>query len=49
MLLSKDIKDLFNVFKKSGFKLYIIGGAVRDYLLNKEIEDYEQELHRSAP
>lgn len=41
MVLSRDIKELFNLFKKSGFKLYIIGGAVRDYLLNRNIQDYD--------
>lgn len=41
MKLSKDIVQLFELFNKSGFKLYIIGGAVRDYLLNREIKDYD--------
>ena len=40
MKLNNDVITLFNLFNKSGHKLYIIGGAVRDYLLNKDIEDY---------
>jgi tRNA nucleotidyltransferase (CCA-adding enzyme) len=41
MKLNNDVITLFNLFSKAGHKLYIIGGAVRDYLLNKEIEDYD--------
>lgn len=41
MKLNNDIITLFNLFNKAGHKLYIIGGAVRDYLLNKDIEDYD--------
>lgn len=41
MKLNNDVITLFNLFNKSGHKLYIIGGAVRDYLLNKDIEDYD--------
>lgn len=41
MKLNNDVITLFNLFSKAGHKLYIIGGAVRDYLLNKDIEDYD--------
>ena len=41
MKLNNDVIKLFKLFNKSGHKLYIIGGAVRDYLLNKDIEDYD--------
>ena len=41
MKLSKDVVQLFELFNRAGFKLYIIGGAVRDYLLNREIKDYD--------
>ena len=41
MKLNNDVVTLFNLFSKAGHKLYIIGGAVRDYLLNKDIEDYD--------
>lgn len=41
MKLNNDVITLFNLFNKAGHKLYIIGGAVRDYLLNKDIEDYD--------
>lgn len=32
------LKDIFN---KNGFRLYMIGSTSRDYLLNKEIKDYD--------
>ena len=41
MKLSKDVVQLFELFNRAGFNLYIIGGAVRDYLLNREIKDYD--------
>ena len=27
--------------KKNGFKLYVVGGAVRDLILNKEPKDFD--------
>lgn len=36
-----DILEIQKVFKKNGYKLYIVGGAVRDFLLNKTIKDYD--------
>lgn len=36
-----DIKAIKDVFKKNGFKLYIVGGAVRDALLGKTPKDYD--------
>ena len=41
MVVPKEVKQLYNLFKKEGFKLYIVGGAVRDTLLDKEIKDYD--------
>ena len=36
-----DIIKLSNIFKKIGFDLYIVGGAIRDYLLSFDIKDYD--------
>ena len=47
MKLSDDIITLFKLFNKEGYKLYIVGGAVRDYLLGRDIEDYD--FATSAP
>ena len=30
-----DILAIKDVFRKNGYKLFIVGGAVRDFLLNK--------------
>ena len=39
--IPKDISQIKDVFKKNGFKLYVVGGAVRDALLGKEPKDYD--------
>lgn len=41
MELPKDILELHKEFKKRGKKLYVVGGAVRDYELGKEPKDYD--------
>lgn len=30
-----------NIFKKNGFSVYLVGGAVRDMLMGKEVHDYD--------
>jgi len=39
--IPQDIQQIKDVFKKNGFKLYVVGGAVRDALLNKTPKDYD--------
>lgn len=39
--IPKDILEIKDVFKKAGFKLYVVGGAVRDALLGKTPKDYD--------
>lgn len=41
MKISKSISDLADVFRTAGFSLYLVGGAVRDYILGKENNDYD--------
>lgn len=36
-----DIVEIKNIFKQNGYKLYIVGGAVRDALLGKTPKDYD--------
>jgi tRNA nucleotidyltransferase/poly(A) polymerase len=36
-----DILEIQKVFKKNGYKLYIVGGAVRDFLLKQKIKDFD--------
>ena len=37
----QEFQQLANVFKAHGFHLYLVGGTVRDYLLNKELDDMD--------
>lgn len=39
--ISKDIKIFASRFEERGHELYIVGGAVRDRLLNKPVTDYD--------
>ncbi len=39
--INDTIKHFASIFTKNGFSLYIVGGAVRDYILDMEIEDYD--------
>lgn len=41
MFVPDDIKAIATVFKDNGYKLFIVGGAVRDFLLNQKIKDYD--------
>lgn len=37
----KEIKYLFKILLKNGYEMMLVGGCVRDYLLNKPINDYD--------
>lgn len=39
--ITEKIRNFSSIFEKNGFKLYIVGGAVRDYLLSIENEDFD--------
>lgn len=41
MKLPKDIKIFNSAFKKAGYSLYVVGGAVRDHILNIQPKDYD--------
>lgn len=41
LAIPSDIQEIKNVFKQNGFKLYVVGGAVRDALLGKEPKDFD--------
>jgi len=38
--LPEDILQIKDVFKKNGYKLYVVGGAVRDAILGKQPKDF---------
>ena len=39
--IPEDIQGIKDVFKRNGFKLYVVGGAVRDAVLGKTPKDYD--------
>lgn len=39
--IPQDISDLSSIFQRAGYKLYLVGGAVRDALLGKTPKDYD--------
>jgi tRNA nucleotidyltransferase/poly(A) polymerase len=41
LAIPSDIQEIQNMFKSNGFKLYIVGGAVRDFLLKKKPKDFD--------
>lgn len=41
MNFNKDIKFIFDIFKKSGAQIYLVGGCVRDMIMGLEPHDYD--------
>jgi len=41
MTIPKEVKNILSKLKKAGFEAYIVGGCVRDFLLNKEPKDWD--------
>lgn len=39
--LPKNVIDIMGVFKKNGFRSYLVGGSVRDLILKKEISNWD--------
>ena len=39
--IPKYIKDIVEELNKYGYECYLVGGCIRDVILNKEIHDYE--------
>lgn len=39
--LPLEVKSLSKAFEKTGFQLYIVGGAVRDLILGREVNDWD--------
>lgn len=39
--IPKDIFDIYQIFKNNGYELMLVGGCVRDSLLNQSIKDYD--------
>jgi len=49
MDIPKEIQNLYDLFRKNGSELYVVGGAVRDTLLDKPIKDYDLATDLPAP
>lgn len=41
MKLDKDVKEILKKFENNNFKAYVVGGAVRDYYIGLEVNDYD--------
>lgn len=41
IILPKGVKDILNKFKEGNFQIYIVGGAVRDHLMKKQVSDWD--------
>ena len=41
MDIPKDVKDFHKLFTKAGHKLFLVGGCVRDFLMNKKPHDFD--------
>lgn len=39
--LPPEVKNIFNIFGKSGFQIYVVGGAVRDLFMQSEATDWD--------
>lgn len=39
--LPKNIEEFMSTFEKNGFQIYVVGGAVRDLLLGKTVENWD--------
>jgi len=39
--LPKEVKNILDKFSKAGFQIYIVGGAVRDILMNRQVKDWD--------
>ena len=37
----ENVKTIFNIVKSANAKAWIVGGAIRDYLINQEIYDID--------
>lgn len=41
MILPKFVRHILDKFQKSGYEIYVVGGAVRDVLTGKEVYDWD--------
>ena len=41
MILPNKLKELMNLIQEKGYQVFLVGGSIRDYLLNLKIDDYD--------
>jgi len=39
--LPSEVKNILDKFQKAGYQIYIVGGAVRDLLMNRKVKDWD--------
>lgn len=39
--LPKEVQDILNKFQKAGYQIYVVGGAVRDLIMGKQVSDWD--------
>ena len=39
--VGKNLKEIESVFSRNGFSVYLVGGAVRDWILKKPCKDFD--------
>ena len=39
--LPKEVDELIEIFQKNKFQIYVVGGAVRDALLGKQVDNWD--------
>src|SRR6266404_8142623 len=40
-VVPEEIQKIYQIFQKAGFKLYLVGGSVRDLLQNRKVKDWD--------
>lgn len=41
MIIPTDVKSILDIFEQNNYQAFLVGGCVRDSLLNREISDYD--------
>lgn len=47
--IPKRVEGIIKIFEKNGFEIYIVGGAVRDILMGKEVYDWDFTTNAKPP
>lgn len=39
--IDEELREILNVFKKNKYEVYIVGGAVRDFIIGRKVKDWD--------